>query len=96
MRYQIAFSPNAAGDFDYFAAYEQRIIMAAIKSFLVEDAHIPTKKRKPLKQNVIAPWELKQDSYRIFYDIVDDVVDIIAIGYKDHNDLYIRGKKVVI
>jgi mRNA-degrading endonuclease RelE of RelBE toxin-antitoxin system len=94
MVFHITFSPNAEGDLDYFNAYEQRIITAAIKTLLMSDANIPTKKRKQLKDNAIAPWELKQDKYRIFYDVVNNVVDVLAIGYKDHNTLYIRGKRV--
>jgi mRNA-degrading endonuclease RelE of RelBE toxin-antitoxin system len=94
MIFQINFSPNAEGDFDYFDAYEQRIIMAAIKTFLVSDANIPTKKRKQLRDNAIAPWELKQDKYRIFYNVVSNVVEVLAIGYKYHNSLYIRGKRI--
>ncbi len=96
IKYQVNFTPSAADDLDYFNAFEQRIILAAINSFLSEDAHIETKRRKRLKPNPLAPWELKQDVYRIFFEIVDKTVDILAIGYKDHNDLYIRGKKATL
>jgi mRNA-degrading endonuclease RelE of RelBE toxin-antitoxin system len=94
MKYEINFTPKAEGDLGYFKAYEQRNIVAAISSFLTTDAHIETKKRKRLEPNQISPWELKQDKYRIFFDIIDTTVDILAIGYKDHNDLYIQGRKV--
>jgi mRNA-degrading endonuclease RelE of RelBE toxin-antitoxin system len=54
-----------------------------------------TKRRKKLDPNSIAPWELRIDQYRIFYDIdFGSLIKVIAIGYKDHNELYIRGKKV--
>jgi mRNA-degrading endonuclease RelE of RelBE toxin-antitoxin system len=96
MKFRINLSPNAAEDLDYFDAYEQRIIMAAVNTYLVEDAHIQTKRRKRLEENPIASWELKQDRYRIFYDIIDATVDVLAIGYKDHNDLFIRGRRMSI
>ena len=96
MTFQINLTPNAADDLNYFDAYEQRSIMAAVHTFLLRDAHIPTKRRKQLESNPIASWELKKDNYRIFYDIIDDTVDILAIGHKDHNDLLIRGRKVRI
>jgi mRNA interferase RelE/StbE len=96
MLFYINLTPNAADDLDYFDAYEQRSIMAAVHTYLVHDAHIPTKRRKQLKANPIASWELKKDTYRIFYDIIDDTVDILAIGYKDHNDLFIRGRSMSI
>ncbi len=96
MPLHINLTPNAADDLDHFDAYEQRSIMAAVHTYLVHDAHIPTKRRKQLEPNPIASWELKKDNYRIFYDIIDNMVDILAIGYKDHNDLFIRGKRVSI
>ena len=94
MMFHINLTPSAADDLDYFDAYEQRVIMAAIHSYLIHDAHVPTKRRKRLEANPIASWELKKGKYRIFYDIVGDTVDILAIGYKDHNDLFIRGRSV--
>lgn len=54
------------------------------KSFiLLEVRHktIPTKRRKQLRSNLAASWKLKEDKYRIFYDIIGDTVDILAIGY---------------
>ncbi len=96
MMFHINMTPSAADDLDFFDAYEQRMLMAAIHTYLVHDAHIPTKRRKRLESNPIAPWELKKDTFRIFYDIIDDTVDILAIGYKDHNNLFIRGRKVSI
>jgi hypothetical protein len=66
MTFHISLTPSAADDLDYFDAYQQRIIMAAVHSYLVHDADIPTKRRKQLESNPIAPWELKKDNYRIF------------------------------
>jgi len=96
VKFRINLTPNAADDLDYFNAYAQRVIMAAINTYLIADAHVQTKRRKRLEDNPIAPWELKKDRYRIFYDIVDLTVDILAIGYKDHNDLFIRGRRIII
>jgi len=67
---------------------ERLLWHCAVHTYLVHNAHIPTKRRKQLEANPIAPWELKKDKYRIFYDIIGDTVDILAIGYKDHNDLF--------
>jgi mRNA-degrading endonuclease RelE of RelBE toxin-antitoxin system len=63
--------------------------------FLTNDANVETRRRKPLRPNRTAQWELRIDDYRVFYDLGEgDVVKIVAVGYKEHNDLYIRGKKV--
>lgn len=79
MAFRINLTPGAAEDLDYFDAYAQRIIMSAIRIYLMHAANVPTKRRKRLGSNPIAPWELKSDKYRIFYDIIDDTVDILAI-----------------
>jgi len=48
-----------------------------------------------LHPNPIAPWELRIDRYRVFYRLeADAIVKVIAVGVKEHNDLYIRGEKV--
>ncbi|MCI0486772.1 MAG: type II toxin-antitoxin system RelE/ParE family toxin [Blastocatellia bacterium] len=37
---------------------------------------------------------MRVGKYRVFYDIDEPerVVRIVAVGYKDHNDLYIEGE----
>ena len=52
--------------------------------------------QKKLRENPIAPWEVKVGKYRVFYAIEPDehVVVIVSIGHKEHNTLYIRGKVV--
>jgi len=45
--------------------------------------------------NLLAPWELRIGDFRLFDRVADDdVVQIISIGHKDHNQLFIRGKRV--
>jgi mRNA-degrading endonuclease RelE of RelBE toxin-antitoxin system len=57
-----------------------------------------TPNRKPLRPNPIAAWGVSLDEYRVFYDVdVDNrVVTVRAVGYKDHNELIVRGVKVEI
>ena len=48
----------------------------------------------PLRSNPIASWELRIDQFRVFYDVDAgaEVVLIKAVGWKEHNTLYFRGK----
>jgi hypothetical protein len=72
-------------------------LLKAIFKFLGVDANIETKKRKPLRPNPIAPWELRIGKYRVFYEIKEEwLVRVLAIGHKEHNDLFIRGERVEI
>lgn len=95
MRFQIKLTLSAQGDIAYFEVYTQRIIVAAIRSYLSEDASTESNRRKRLRRNRLAPWELKVDKYRIFYDLEEGrTVKIVAVGYKEHNNLFIRGREV--
>jgi mRNA-degrading endonuclease RelE of RelBE toxin-antitoxin system len=46
-----------------------------------------------MEPNALADWELRIGDYRVFYDIdsAAATVKIKAIGYKEHNRLFIRG-----
>ena len=94
MTFAIRFVPSANEDFEYYEVRDQRIILDAIRKFLVTDANVPGKRRERLRPNVVAPWELRIGNHRVFYEITpENVVRILAVGHKVHNDLFIRGKK---
>jgi len=95
MKFTIHLTDSAKEDIDYFQKNERQMIADGIALFLTEDANVKTRKRKSLRPNRIAPWELRLDEYRVFYDLEEEnLVKIVAVGHKEHNDLYIRGKKV--
>jgi mRNA-degrading endonuclease RelE of RelBE toxin-antitoxin system len=74
--------------------YEQRIVIVTIQAYLWEDADIESNRRKRLRPNELAPWELRAGKYRVFYELEAGQVKVVAIGYKEHNELFVRGKKV--
>ncbi|OQX02661.1 MAG: hypothetical protein BWK80_57415 [Desulfobacteraceae bacterium IS3] len=96
MKYQLEIKPGAEGDLNYYSSHVRQIIAEAISDHLQNDAGIQTKKKKKLRENPVAPWELKIGDYRVFYEIVRETVNVLAVGHKKHNNLFIRGKKVKI
>ncbi len=95
MHFSVRLTDSAKEDLDFFRKNKRRFISDGIALFLTYDANVETKRRKPLRPNRIAQWELRVDNYRVFYDFErDDMVKVIAVGHKDHNDLFIRGRKV--
>lgn len=97
MKYNIEVEQSANGDLNYYDKFNQTIIVKAILEYLQKDANIETRKRKQLRHNILAPWELRVGKYRVFYEITaNQIVKILAIGHKEHNELYIRGRKVEI
>lgn len=96
MTYRINITPDAREDIRYFKVYEQRIINDGISRFLTQDALVETNRRKPLDPNEVSSWELRIDTYRVFYDVEGTIVYIVAVGHKEHNELFIRGKRVIL
>lgn len=95
MEFFVDLTDSAVEDLDYFRKNERKIISDGIARYLGRDANVETRRRKPLRPNRIAPWELRIEDYRVFFDFEkDNKVKVVAIGHKEHNDLYIRGKKV--
>jgi mRNA interferase RelE/StbE len=95
MSFSIRLTDSAVEDLDFFRKNERRTIADGIALFLTQDANVETRRRKPLRPNRLAQWELRLGDYREFYELeADDRVKIVAVGHKEHNDLYIRGRKV--
>lgn len=95
MEYRVSLTESAKQDIAYFEVHEQRIIVAGIIAHLQVDAKVSTRKKKPLRPNPIAPWELRIGKFRVFYSTEEsETVKVVAVGHKEHNELFIRGKKV--
>ncbi len=95
MEFSVRLTDSAIEDLDFFRKNERRFIANGIAHFLTRDAKVATRRRKPLRPNRLAQWELRIDDYRVFYDLANEnVVKVVAVGHKEHNDLLIRGKKV--
>ena len=95
MKFNVELTHSAERDLAYYTKYEQRIIVKSILKHLQVDADIQTKRRKQLRPNPLAPWELRIGDYRAFYEIEEGRnVNVIAIGHKEHDDLFIRGEEV--
>lgn len=94
MAFTVIIKPSAEGNIRHYRVNEQRTIIDGIMTHLRDKPGTATKKKRQLRPNPIAPWELKIDIYRIFYNIDGSTVNIIAVGHKVHNKLYIQGKEV--
>jgi mRNA-degrading endonuclease RelE of RelBE toxin-antitoxin system len=94
--YEIELSGNAVKDLEYFKKFERNVIVTGVEQNLIYEPSIETKNRKPLRPNDLANWELRIDMYRVFYNIVEEEqkVEIVAVGWKKHNKLFIRGKEM--
>ena len=103
MPYEIVVHELAATELEALRATDQRRILAEIRAHLTDQPAEPTRKRKclidltPSFEHAEPVWELRVGEYRVFYDVEDETtVWITAIGEKEHNDLFIRGRKVLL
>ena len=97
MTFDVKLVPSADQDLNFYGARDQRVILDAIEEFLEVDAELESRRRRPLRPNPLAPWELRIGDYRVFYEITAArLVRVLAVGHKVHNDLFIRGQKVEI
>ncbi len=96
--FELQFSQNAKEDLKSFKKTEQTSILDAIPEQLASEPLTETRNRKPLRANDLAAWELRIDRYRVFYDVDSEnsIVFIRAVGWKDHNILWIRGKEYTL
>ena len=95
-KYNIEFNEDAKLDFDWYDAYERKIILTGIKAQLLYEPLTETRNRKMLRKNSLSPWELRIGRYRVFYHVEDEskTVVIVSIGHKEHSVLIIRGQEV--
>ena len=89
---------------DHLRAIEAKyysLIRNAINEQLSFEPTIETRNRKPLKRPVMfmATWEIRfgpQNRFRVYYDVDLDqqLVSILAIGYKHGNRIIIGGEDI--
>ncbi len=95
MTFALVLTPSASADLARLRKHEQQRIRAALEEKLAHQPLHETKNRKKLRPNPLADWELRVGEFRVFYDVfaADALVKVIAVGYKEGNKLFIRGKE---
>jgi mRNA-degrading endonuclease RelE of RelBE toxin-antitoxin system len=93
--FEIVFSDSSRQDLLSLRKADQNAVLDAIEQQLTVEPGAETRNRKPLRPNTLATWEIRVGSHRVFYDVDEDTeqVFIKAIGWKEHNKLFIRGKE---
>jgi mRNA-degrading endonuclease RelE of RelBE toxin-antitoxin system len=95
--YEVRFSESAEEHFGRLTAGQRSIVARAVRTQLLHRPVRETRNRKPLRPNPLAPWELRVGSLRVFYEVVGEeegVVNILAIGIKRGNRLFIADEEV--
>ena len=80
MRYEIVLSPHAVNDLRNLRAYERSKVKSALEAYLRQEPTKSSKKRIKRLRGVSRPqYRLRVDEIRVFYDVEDDAVEVLAI-----------------
>ena len=97
MAFAIIYSPEAVDHLQALPKATLRMVIDEVDEQLTHEPRLPTRKRKLLRPNPIAPWELRLGDVRVFYDVQEEPepqVKIAAVGIKQHNELWIGKERI--
>ena len=97
MKYRIAYSPEVENHLRVLSRAQQVIVIDSVDKHLSHQPSVETRRRKPMRPNPVAPWELRIGNLRVYYDVQEEperIVYILAVGIKTRNEVRI-GKEVV-
>jgi len=92
--YKIIFAPSALDHLAGFEAGQRAALLNATKEQLTFEPSTQTLNRKHMRPNPLAPWELRVQRLRVYYEIEERAreVHILAIGVKDRERVIIAGE----
>jgi mRNA-degrading endonuclease RelE of RelBE toxin-antitoxin system len=80
MKYEILFAPEAVQDFKRLSARDRSTVKEAIEKHLRYEPQKISKSRIKKLQGVSRPqYRLRADEIRVFYDVVEATVEVLAI-----------------
>jgi mRNA-degrading endonuclease RelE of RelBE toxin-antitoxin system len=99
-KFTLSFAPEAVEHLDVIESKHHGLLRRIIKEQLTHRPTDETRNRKSLEQPVpfAATWELRcgpDNRFRVFYDVDSEahLVQVLAIGVKDHNRLLFGGEE---
>ena len=96
-RYRVEYTPEALEHLRGLGAGERTGLLDVVVRQLGHQPTTPTRNRKLLRANPLAPWELRVGTLRVYFDVgdpTDPVVTVRAVGRKVRNQVWIGGEEV--
>jgi mRNA-degrading endonuclease RelE of RelBE toxin-antitoxin system len=96
--FAIEFTQSALDDLRDLRRTDQSRILDSVDRHLSSEPMSAARNRKALRPNNLAAWELRIGKLRAFYDVdvSRKVVLVKAVGWKEHNRLFVRGKEFTL
>jgi mRNA-degrading endonuclease RelE of RelBE toxin-antitoxin system len=97
LAFTIEYSPDVEHHLRVLTARQRAMVFDAVDQQLLHEPDVETRNRKPMRPNLVAPWELRIGDLRVYYDIERDPVErvlIRAVGVKTCNVVRIGGEEI--
>jgi len=78
-------------------ARQSATVIEVVARSLTHEPTVPTRHRKVLRANAVAPCELRIGDLRVYYEVKDDperIVVVKAVGVKERDRVLIGGEEV--
>ncbi len=95
--YRIEYADEAEEQLKALTARDAATVLDTVPRQLGHEPTVRTRNRKPMKTNLLAPWELRIGHLRVYFDVEEEpecVVTVQAVGVKDRNRVLIGGEEV--
>lgn len=97
MAYRIEFAVGARDQVKALSAGDRATILGTVRDQLRHEPCRPTRNRKPLRANPLAPWVLRVGHLRVYYEASElggPCVTIRAVGIKIRERVLIGGVEI--
>jgi len=93
--FDVEFAPGALADLGWLKTAAQNVVLDAVEEQLTKEPLTTTRNRKPLRPKSLSSWEMRVGSHRVFYDVDEPNRKVLvkAVGWKEHNMLFISGEE---
>lgn len=96
-KYDIEYPPEVIEHLRFLTKRQQVTVLDTVEQQLSYQPTVKIRNRKPMRENPIAPWELRIGNIRVYYDVEEQPVPTVlirAVGIKEHSILRIGGKVI--
>ncbi len=94
-RVRIEYTPEAVDHLRGLDARQRVTVLDRVEILLSHEPTKPTRNRKLLRANPLAPWELRLGDLRVYYECpTENLVVIKAVGIKRRATVRIGGEEI--
>lgn len=93
--FRIEFTSDAFSDLEALRKYDQQRVMRELEEQMMHEPALETRRRKRLRPNRLAEWELRVGDFRVFYEVESEagLVRVVAIAVKRGSRLFVHGEE---